>query len=84
MPDFGLTPELKAVKDRAHEFAEKIMRPVARKYDETGEWAVDVYKKAWDYGYLQSLVPEDCGGPGASQLEEAIVCEELAWGCGGL
>jgi acyl-CoA dehydrogenase len=84
MLGFTLSPEQQAEKDRAHTFAEKIMRPVARKYDETGEWAVDVYKAAWDQGYLQALVPEDCGGPGAKQVEEAIVCEELAWGCAGL
>ena len=81
---FTLPPELQAEKERAHTFAEKIMRPVARKYDETGEWATDVYKSAFDFGYLQAMVPEDCGGPGASQMEEVVVCEELAWGCAGL
>lgn len=40
--------------------------------------------KAWEAGYLQSLVPKAYGGPGKSQLDEAIVCEELAWGCAGL
>ena len=64
MLGFTLSPEQLAEKERAHTFAEKIMRPVARKYDETGEWAVDVYKAAWDQGYLQALVPEDCGKPG--------------------
>jgi acyl-CoA dehydrogenase len=82
--DFSLSPEQLETKARAHEFAEKIMRPVARKYDETGEWAVDVYKAAFDYGFLQALVPVECGGPGTNQVEEAVVCEELAWGCGGL
>ena len=84
MLGFSLSPDQLTEKERAHTFAEKIMRPVARKYDETGEWAVDVYKAAFDYGYLQALVPEDCGGPGASQMDEAIVCEELSWGCAGL
>jgi len=82
--DFSLSPEQLETKARAHEFAEKIMRPVTRKYDETGEWAVDVYKAAFDYGFLQALVPEDCGGPGTNQVEEVVVCEELSWGCGGL
>ena len=81
---FTLPSELLAAKERAHTFAEKIMRPVSRKYDETGEWATDVYQAAFDFGYLQAMVPEDCGGPGASQLEEVVVCEELAWGCAGL
>jgi acyl-CoA dehydrogenase len=82
--DFSLSPEQLETKARAHEFAVKHMRPVTRKYDETGEWAVDVYKAAFDYGFLQALVPEECGGPGTNQVEEVVVCEELAWGCGGL
>jgi len=84
MLDFSLSKEQLEIKERAHEFAVKFMRPVARKYDETGEWAMDVYKAAFDFGYLQALVPEEFGGSGKTQVEEAIVCEELAWGCGGL
>ena len=60
------------------------MRPVARYYDDTAEWATPVYNKAWDEGYLQALVPKEYGGPGKNQIEEAVVCEEMAWGCAGL
>ncbi|HET8902104.1 MAG TPA: acyl-CoA dehydrogenase family protein, partial [Holophagaceae bacterium] len=84
MLDFTLTPEQQALKDQAHDFAVNVMRPVARHYDNTGEWATPVYDKAWELGYLQALVPKFCGGPGKNQVEEALVCEELAWGCGGL
>lgn len=84
MLDFTLTPEQQAIKEQAHDFAVNVMRPVARHYDDTGEWATPVYNKAWDLGYLQALVPKFCGGPGKTQVEEALVCEELAWGCGGL
>ena len=84
MLNFALTPELQALKDQAHDFALNVIRPVARQYDDSGEWATPVYNKAWELGYLQSLVPKSCGGPGKTQVEEALVCEELAWGCGGL
>ena len=84
MLDFSLSPELLAVQEKAHEFALNVLRPVARYYDDTGEWATPVYKKAWDEGYLQALVPKEYGGPGKSQIEEAIICEELSWGCTGL
>lgn len=84
MLDFTLTPEQQSLKEEAHDFAVNVMRPVARHYDDTGEWAVPVYKQAFDKGYLQALVPKDCGGPGKTQVEEVLVCEELAWGCGGL
>ena len=84
MLNFGLSPELLALKQQAHEFAVNVIRPVARYYDDTGEWATPVYQKAWDEHYLQALVPKEFGGPGKCQIEEAIVCEEMAWGCGGL
>lgn len=84
MLNFGLSPELQALRAEAHDFAVNVLRPVARQYDDSGEWATPVYNKAWDLGYLQALVPKFCGGPGKSQVEEALVCEELAWGCGGL
>ena len=84
MLSFALSPELLALKAQAHDFARDVIRPVSRQYDETGEWATPVYNKAWELGYLQSLVPKFCGGPGKNQIEEALICEELAWGCGGL
>ncbi len=84
MLNFALTPELQALKDQAHDFALNVIRPVARQYDDSGEWATPVYNKAWELGYLQSLVPKFCGGPGKNQVEEALICEEMAWGCGGL
>ena len=84
MLDFSLSPELLALQAKAHDFALNVMRPVARYYDDTAEWATPVYEKAWKEGYLQALVPTEYGGPGKNQIEEAIVCEELAWGCAGL
>ena len=84
MLNFALSPELLALQEKAHDFALNVMRPVARYYDDTGEWATPVYNKAWDEGYLQALVPKEYGGPGKNQIEEALVCEEMAWGCGGL
>lgn len=84
MLDFSLSPEQQHEQERAHAFAVNVMRPVARKYDESGAWATDVYEAAFREGYLQALVPKECGGPGANQIEEALVCEELAWGCAGL
>ena len=84
MLDFSLSPELLALQEKAHDFALNVMRPVARYYDDTAEWATPVYNKAWDEGYLQALVPKEYGGPGKNQIEEAVVCEEMAWGCAGL
>jgi len=84
VPDFHLTQEQTALKARVHAFAEDVIRPVSRHYDQTGEWAEPVFRAAWEQGFLQAAVPKELGGPGYSVLEEAILCEELGWGCAGM
>src|SRR3954467_3304606 len=68
----------------AHDFAAKEIRPVAWEYDKDGDWPEDVLKKAWELGLMNSHVPEEYGGPGASYLEGAIIEEEISWGCSGI
>jgi len=82
--DFSLTDEQKALQKMAKEFAEKEMRPNAAKYDAGETFPDDVMQKAFEVGFLTSEIPEAYGGGGLSHLDQAIVCEELAWGCAGL
>ncbi|MCD6518103.1 MAG: acyl-CoA dehydrogenase family protein [Candidatus Aminicenantes bacterium] len=82
--DFSLTEEQKALQKMAKEFAEKEMRPNTAKYDEGETFPDDVMQKAFEVGFLTSEIPEAYGGGGLSHLDQAIVCEELAWGCAGL
>ncbi len=84
MIDFSLTEEQKALQKMAKEFAEKEMRPNTAKYDEGETFPDDVMQKAFEVGFLTSEIPEAYGGGGLSHLDQAIVCEELAWGCAGL
>ena len=53
------------------------MRPVARKYDETGEWAVDVYKAAWDQGRFARSILELGGNNAAIITDKADVALAL-------
>src|SRR5215203_3008938 len=80
MVDFTLTDEQKALKEMAHDFAQKEIRPVAWEYDKDGAWPEDVLRKAWEVGLMNSHVPEEYGGPGASYLDGCIIEEELSWG----
>jgi acyl-CoA dehydrogenase len=84
MLDFALSDEQKFFRDMVHRFAEQEMRPVAAKYDETGEFPWDVAHKAFDAGLLNIHVPAKYGGPGLGTLDGCIVAEELAWGCPGI
>ncbi len=82
--DFALTDEQKALRDTVHEFAENEIRPVAREYDEKGEFAWDIVRKAARLELTYSGVPEEYGGPGLGMLDNVIVIEELGWGCVGI
>ena len=84
MVDFTLTDEQKALREMAHDFAEKEIRPVAWEHDEHSTLPLDLLEKAWELGLMNNHVPEEYGGPGASYLEGCIIEEELAWGCSGI
>jgi acyl-CoA dehydrogenase len=82
--DFTLTDEQKNLRDLAHDFAEKEIRPVAWEYDKEGTWPQDVIDKAHEVGLMNTHVPEEYGGPGLSYLDGCLIEEELAWGCSGI
>ncbi len=84
MVDFTLTDEQKALREMAHDFAAKEIRPVAWEHDKDGSWPDAVLRKAWELGLMNTHVPEEYGGPGASYLDGCIIEEELSWGCSGI
>ncbi|MCU0287627.1 MAG: acyl-CoA dehydrogenase family protein, partial [Acidobacteria bacterium] len=82
--DFSLNEQQVELKELTHQFAAKEMRPVAGEYDEKNEFPTSVMKKAFEVGFLTSGIPVEYGGTGFSNLDNAVVCEELAWGCSGM
>lgn len=84
MVDFTLTDEQKALRELAHDFAEKEIRPVAWEYDKDGTWPADVFAKAHEVGLMNTHIPEEYGGPGLSYLDGCLIEEELSWGCSGV
>ena len=62
MVDFTLTDEQKNLREMAHDFAEKEIRPVAWEYDKDGTWPADVIQKAWDVGLMNTHIEEQYGG----------------------
>jgi acyl-CoA dehydrogenase len=82
--DFTLSDEQKNLRELAHDFAEKEIRPVAWEHDKEGTWPADVFQKAHDVGLMNTHVPEEYGGPGLSYLDGCLIEEELSWGCSGI
>ena len=84
MFDPTLTDEQEALIQTARRFAAEKIVPVAAKYDQTGEWPVDVFREAWEVGLMNVEIPESFGGLGLSTVGGSLVTEELAFGCSGI
>src|ERR1700728_1260859 len=84
MVDCTLTDEQKSMREMAHDFAEKEIRPVAWDYDRDSTWPGEILEKAWELGLMNNHLPIEYGGPGLSVLEGGIMEEEIAWGCSGI
>jgi acyl-CoA dehydrogenase len=84
MIDFSLTDEQHALRELAHDFATKEIRPVAWEYDRDGTWPQAIIEKAWEVGVMNAHIPEEYGGAGASFIDGVLIEEELGWGCSGI
>jgi acyl-CoA dehydrogenase len=82
--DFTLTDEQLAMREMAHDFAEKEIRPVAWEYDRDATWPQEIIEKAWEVGLMNSHLPEAYGGPGLSYVDGCVLEEEISWGCSGI
>jgi hypothetical protein len=81
MFSFALSSEQQAVVDMAREFARKEMLPKAAHHDQSMEYPWEVIKKAHANGLLNLGLKEEHGGLGVGSLVQAMIVEELAYGC---
>jgi acyl-CoA dehydrogenase len=82
--DFTLTDEQRDMREMAHDFAEKEIRPVAWEYDKDGTWPQEIIEKGWELGLMNNHLPEAYGGPGLDYLTGCVIEEEIGWGCSGI
>jgi acyl-CoA dehydrogenase len=82
--DFTLTEEQESLREMAHNFAEKEIRPVAWDYDRDSTWPQEIIEKAWELGLLNTHLPIEYGGPGLTFMDGVVIEEEIAWGCSGI
>lgn len=83
-PDFYLSDEQRALQRTLREFVAREIAPIAATCDAEERFPVDLFKKMGELGYLGLGFPEEIGGAGGSNLDYAILCEELAYGSGGI
>ena len=84
MIDFTLSDEQKQLQELARKFTKEEVIPKAAHHDETGEFPIEIAQKAWDLGLMNTHISQDFGGLGLGVLEEAIIAEELTFGCSGI
>jgi acyl-CoA dehydrogenase len=84
MLDFALSPEQVAIQQQARAFALKEILPVAAYYDESNVLPMDIMKKAFAAGLLNSGIPKQYGGRGLGLIEAVLITEEFSAACSGL
>jgi alkylation response protein AidB-like acyl-CoA dehydrogenase len=88
-PDPHLGAEQAALRDKAHEFAARVLRPTAAALDRLPDPADVVadrsplwraLREAYRLGYHKALLPGELGGLGFGGLAVHVLFEELGWG----
>jgi len=82
--DFSLSEEHQQIIDMARRFTAERITPVAAQCDQESRFPMDVFEEAWNVGLVNPTCPADYGGAGMGELENALICEELAYGCSGI
>jgi acyl-CoA dehydrogenase len=84
MIDFQLSEEQKALIDTARRFTKEQIIPIAAECDRDARFPMDVFQRAWEIGLVNTTCPAEYGGAALGELENALMAEELAYGCSGI
>ncbi len=79
--DFDLSEEQLAVRELVRDFAEREVRPVAARIDETHEFPMENVRKMAELGLMGMFVPPEYGGAGMDFVSYVIAIEELSRVC---
>ncbi|HEV2165415.1 MAG TPA: acyl-CoA dehydrogenase family protein, partial [Thermoplasmata archaeon] len=76
--DFRLSEEEASLQEAARKFARAEVAPVAARMDREDRFAIEVFRKMGELGFLGITVPTEHGGLGLSYLAQALVLVEVA------
>ena len=79
--DFELSEEQRLVRKTAREFAEDLVRPLARKVDHEHYFPQELIPELGKLGFLGINVSDEYGGAGLDAVCYALIIEELARVC---
>ncbi len=84
MLDFSLSDEQKALIETARRFSRERIAPVAAECDRDARFPKDVFVAAHELGLVNATVESEYGGSALGEIDNALIAEELAWGCTGI
>ncbi len=84
MIGFELSEDQKALQDTARKFARNVMWPAAPELDKKSQFPHEIMQQAFDAGLMNLSIPAEYGGAGFSILDQAIITEEISYGCVGI
>src|ERR1700704_5396229 len=79
--EIELTPEQKLLRETCRDFAERELRPNAKRWDREHRYPAEAVKKAFELGLAGVAVPADWGGAGMDNVAYALAIEEISRGC---
>ena len=79
--ELTLTPDEIALRARAREFSQTVVRPRAAAIDRDEQYPWDLVKALAEAGFLGMTLPKTLGGQGRSFLDAVLVIEEMAKSC---
>ena len=84
MLNFNLSEEQTALVETARRFTRERIIPVAAAADRDAKFPREVFEEAWRLGLINTTLPTEYGGAGFGELDNAIITEQLAYGCTGI
>ena len=84
MLDFSLSDEQKALVETARRFTREHIIPIAAECDREARFPQEIFQTAHTLGLVNATVPPEYGGSGLGELENALMAEQLAYGCTGI
>jgi butyryl-CoA dehydrogenase len=81
--DVQLTDEQAQVRDLCREFADRELRPHARRWDAEHVFPREAARQLGEMGLMGVAVPTEWGGSGMDAVAYAVAIEEISRGCAG-
>ena len=81
--EYYLNDEQRGLQEMVRNFAKNELIPIAADIDRTGEFPMEVYKKAAEMGLTCLDLPVEWGGAGVDLFTTALIREELSYGDAG-